>query len=122
MQFSTCMTRALPMYPRMQQTSFPVAPQKSSKQQTFPQRGTPQHLLGKDLAFSDEVINLWITTSKFQLTFSHFQPRPSVIPYPNFDAESDCAKLKKALNGFIADDKAVIEIICRRSNEQRLVI
>lgn len=60
----------------------------------------------------------------YNLSFNnicYFQPRPSVIPYPNFDAESDCAKLKKALNGLTTDDKAIIEIICRRSNEQRLV-
>lgn len=53
-----CSTRALPRYPRIQQTSFPVAPQKASKQQKFPQRGTPQNLTGVDL--SDEVLNLWI--------------------------------------------------------------
>ena len=51
-----CSTRALPRYPRLHQTSFPVAPQKASKQQTFPQRGTPMNLIGKD--FSDEVLNL----------------------------------------------------------------
>lgn len=69
MQFSMCTTRALPRYPRMQQTSFPIAPQKATKQQTFPQRGTPQYLIEKN--FSEEVTKHWFKLISYK-NICHF--------------------------------------------------
>jgi hypothetical protein len=37
-----------------------------------------------------------------------------------FNAKDDCEKLRKAMKGFGTDEKAIISIICKRSNKQRL--
>ncbi|XP_074031463.1 annexin B9 isoform X1 [Leptinotarsa decemlineata] len=47
---------------------------------------------------------------------------PTVYPYENFDDEEDAKTLKQAFKGFGTDEDAVIEIITRRSNEQRRAI
>ncbi|XP_050502083.1 annexin B11-like isoform X1 [Diabrotica virgifera virgifera] len=44
---------------------------------------------------------------------------PTVVPYPDFNAEEDAKALKQAFKGFGTDEEAVIEIITKRSNEQR---
>ncbi|KAJ8915071.1 hypothetical protein NQ315_014326 [Exocentrus adspersus] len=44
---------------------------------------------------------------------------PTVFPYENFDDEEDAKTLKAAFKGFGSDEDAIIEIITRRSNEQR---
>ncbi|XP_018561982.1 annexin B9 isoform X1 [Anoplophora glabripennis] len=44
---------------------------------------------------------------------------PTVRPYENFDDEEDAKALKEAFKGFGTDEDAVIEIITRRTNEQR---
>ncbi|CAH1188320.1 unnamed protein product [Phyllotreta striolata] len=45
--------------------------------------------------------------------------RPTVTPCEDFNAEEDAKALKKAFKGFGTDEDAVIEIITKRSNEQR---
>lgn len=59
------------------------------------------------------------------LTFFHtilciFQP--TVRPATNFNAEEDAKALKTAFKGFGSDEDAIIEIITKRSNTQRLEI
>ncbi|XP_054728599.1 annexin B11 isoform X1 [Anastrepha obliqua] len=51
-----------------------------------------------------------------------FAPRegtPTVLPAQNFDPVKDAHDLRKAMKGFGTDEDALINIICRRSNEQR---
>jgi len=48
-----------------------------------------------------------------------FQGTPTVLPYENFDPQVDAATLRKAMKGFGCDEKALIEVICRRNNQQR---
>lgn len=43
----------------------------------------------------------------------------TVTQYANFDPEADCKKLKSAMKGLGTDEKAIIAVICYRSNEQR---
>ncbi|KAL8592334.1 hypothetical protein ACOMHN_044270 [Nucella lapillus] len=40
-------------------------------------------------------------------------------PYPRFNAEDDVQKLRKAMKGFGTDEKALINILALRSNDQR---
>ncbi|XP_075154276.1 annexin B11 isoform X2 [Haematobia irritans] len=53
----------------------------------------------------------------------HIAPRregtPTVFPAQNFDPVKDAHDLRKAMKGFGTDEDALINIICRRSNEQR---
>ncbi|XP_058984111.1 annexin B11 isoform X1 [Musca domestica] len=44
---------------------------------------------------------------------------PTVFPAQNFDPVKDAHDLRKAMKGFGTDEDALINIICRRSNEQR---
>lgn len=43
------------------------------------------------------------------------------MPAQNFDPVADANALRKAMKGFGTDEDALINIICRRSNEQRQV-
>lgn len=45
---------------------------------------------------------------------------PTVTAIENFDANDDCERLRKAMKGFGTDEKAIIGIVCKRSNSQRL--
>ncbi|KAG5683034.1 hypothetical protein PVAND_012341 [Polypedilum vanderplanki] len=44
---------------------------------------------------------------------------PTVLPKENFDAHADSAALRKAMKGWGCNDEELIEILCRRSNDQR---
>lgn len=43
----------------------------------------------------------------------------TVKPHPNFDAEEDAKVLRKAMKGMGTDEKAIISILAKRSNNQR---
>ncbi|XP_066523262.1 annexin A6 isoform X2 [Hoplias malabaricus] len=47
------------------------------------------------------------------------QLRGTVRPYGDFDPASDAQDLRKAMKGFGTDEDTIIEIVTRRSNEQR---
>lgn len=53
--------------------------------------------------------------------FFSLQGNPTLIPGPNFDPVADANALRKAMKGFGTDEDGLINIICRRSNEQRQV-
>ncbi|XP_037919324.1 annexin B11 isoform X2 [Hermetia illucens] len=44
---------------------------------------------------------------------------PTVVPAASFDPVKDANDLRKAMKGFGTDEDTLINIICRRSNEQR---
>lgn len=49
----------------------------------------------------------------------YFQGTPTVLPATDFDPQVDAATLRKAMKGFGCDEKALIDVICRRNNQQR---
>lgn len=48
--------------------------------------------------------------------------KPTVVPANPFDPRDDAAVLRKAMKGFGTDEKSIIHILTKRSNEQRLRI
>ncbi|RVE54799.1 hypothetical protein evm_000566 [Chilo suppressalis] len=48
--------------------------------------------------------------------------KPTVVPANPFDPRDDAAVLRKAMKGFGTDEKSIIKVLTRRSNEQRLRI
>lgn len=46
-------------------------------------------------------------------------PQPTVVPLPGFDKDADAAALRKAMKGFGTDEKAIINVLVCRSNNQR---
>ncbi|XP_026742565.1 annexin B9-like isoform X3 [Trichoplusia ni] len=51
-----------------------------------------------------------------------YTTKPTVVPANPFDPREDAAVLRKAMKGFGTDEKSIIHVLSRRTNEQRLRI
>jgi len=49
-------------------------------------------------------------------------PRPTLKPYPNFNAKSDVETLKKAMDGLGTEEDLIVEVLGRRTASQRIAI
>lgn len=58
----------------------------------------------------------------FLTVLFYLQSKPTVVPVNPFDPRDDAAVLRKAMKGFGTDEKSIIQVLTRRSNEQRLRI
>ncbi|KAG5450043.1 Annexin A11 [Clonorchis sinensis] len=47
---------------------------------------------------------------------------PTLRPYPNFNPDQDCEKLRKAMKGVGTDEKAIIDVLAHRTADQRVQI
>ncbi|CAH8545915.1 unnamed protein product [Dicrocoelium dendriticum] len=45
---------------------------------------------------------------------------PTLRPYPHFNAEEDCEKLRKAMKGIGTDENAIIDVLAHRTADQRV--
>lgn len=104
-------------YPQPAQSNYPQPgyPQPSERHQSSQYQGYPPHSH---------------TPVQSQQSYSISsgpvpnapKSKPTVVPVNPFDPREDAAVLRKAMKGFGTDEKAIIQVLTRRSNEQRLRI
>lgn len=56
------------------------------------------------------------------LIVTFFQLSPTVYTHEGFNPQNDAEILRKAMKGFGTDEKAIIQVLANRTNEQRLEI
>ncbi|CAH8545940.1 unnamed protein product [Dicrocoelium dendriticum] len=57
---------------------------------------------------------------KLAMAYSGNSFNPTLRPYPHFNAEEDCEKLRKAMKGIGTDENAIIDVLAHRTADQRV--
>lgn len=99
-------------YPQSTQSSYPQGSQ--SYHQSSQYRSYPSH--NESYTSSQQAYNVSASQPSYP------QSKPTVVPANPFDPREDAAILRKAMKGFGTDEKSIIHVLSRRTNEQRLRI
>ncbi|XP_013190068.1 annexin B9 isoform X1 [Amyelois transitella] len=95
--------------------SYPHSQGYSNPSQSgYPQHGTPSTNYGQSSPYPG--------SASLGSQPPEIKSKPTVVPVNPFDPRADAAVLRKAMKGFGTDEKAIIQVLTRRSNEQRLRI
>ncbi|XP_030027371.1 annexin B9 isoform X1 [Manduca sexta] len=124
-------------YPRPAQGGYPQSAQTGYPQSTpggYPQSAQPGYQGARPQGYPQSnqyqgypAHNQSHVQSQQAYTSSSSVPampksKPTVVPANPFDPREDAAVLRKAMKGFGTDEKAIIHVLTKRSNEQRLRI
>lgn len=101
--------------------SIPVShPAKSSP---YPGAHYPSTGSGLNYGARGASVSFGASSCQNYQNMAHFMvSQGTVHPYPSFDPSQDAEALRKAMKGFGTDEKAIINILAKRSNEQRVYI
>ncbi|XP_026742563.1 annexin B9-like isoform X1 [Trichoplusia ni] len=100
-------------YPQQAQSGYPHGNAQAGYPQTNQYQGYPQH--NQSQSHSQQAYSVSSVPETAQT-------KPTVVPANPFDPREDAAVLRKAMKGFGTDEKSIIHVLSRRTNEQRLRI
>ncbi|CAH0604515.1 unnamed protein product [Chrysodeixis includens] len=101
-------------YPQQAQSGYPQGNAQPGYPQTNQYQGYPQH--NQSQSHSQQAYSVSSSVPHTP------QTKPTVVPANPFDPREDAAVLRKAMKGFGTDEKSIIHVLSRRTNEQRLRI
>ncbi|GBM57915.1 Annexin A11 [Araneus ventricosus] len=79
--------------------------------------------LAKNKFWSDFISSHQYSSGIYQQRMAYYVAGEGTVkPYPDFDPKSDAEILRKAMKGFGTDETAIIKVLTRRTNEQRVYI
>ncbi|GLH06396.1 Annexin [Gryllus bimaculatus] len=104
-------------YPPMQNSSpYPSVPS------TTPQMSSPYPQMGQTSGQTAQAHQNFQSNLSCSVMSTYKKGTPTVRPAPDFNPRNDAEILRKAMKGFGTDEKAIINVLCKRTNAQRLEI
>ncbi|XP_059050084.1 annexin B9-like isoform X1 [Achroia grisella] len=112
-------------YPQPAQSGYP-AQSAYAQPGSYPQPSQPHHQSSQYQGYPPHGHTPVQSQQLYSVSSGHVpdtpKSKPTVVPVNPFDPREDAAVLRKAMKGFGTDEKAIIQVLTRRSNEQRLRI